>query len=150
MPAHEIMTLFVLRKLILQTRMRSHQMGLDLWFLIEPFVYFHTLCERTAKALARLRGCAGSPDPSLVAYVISTIISWAGSFILDIDITLHSDINILQNKNLVKKQSSDVWLFYIPCLVMDLVQMRLVTRKPVFGVFDQVRLKPACSASDDS
>ena len=29
-------------------------------------------CVRTAKALARLRGCAGSPEPSLVAYVIST------------------------------------------------------------------------------
>ena len=28
-PAHEIMTLFVLRKLILQMRMRSHPMGLD-------------------------------------------------------------------------------------------------------------------------
>ena len=36
-------------------------------------------CVRTAKALVRLRGCAGSPEPSLVAYVISTIISWAGS-----------------------------------------------------------------------
>ena len=32
-----------------------------------------------ASALVRLRGCAGSPVPSLVAYVISTIISWAGS-----------------------------------------------------------------------
>ena len=39
----------------------------------------HTLCERTAKALMRLRGCAGSPEPSLVAYVINTKISWAGS-----------------------------------------------------------------------
>ena len=28
-PAHEIMSLFVLRKLILQTRMRSHPVGLD-------------------------------------------------------------------------------------------------------------------------
>ena len=35
---------------------------------------------RTQKALARLRGCAVSPEPSLVAYVISTIISLAGSF----------------------------------------------------------------------
>ena len=78
-PAHEIMTLFVLRNLILQTRMRSHPIGLDVWFLFGPCVYFHTLCVRTAKALARLRRCAGSPEPSLVAYVISTIISWAGS-----------------------------------------------------------------------
>ena len=29
----------------------------------------------------RLSGCAGSPEPSLVAYVISTIISWAGSLL---------------------------------------------------------------------
>ena len=28
-PEHEIMALFVLRKLILQTRMRSHPVGLD-------------------------------------------------------------------------------------------------------------------------
>ena len=33
----------------------------------------HTSCVRTVKAFARLRGCAGSPEPSLVAYVISTI-----------------------------------------------------------------------------
>ena len=75
--AHEIMALFVLRKLILQMRIRSHPVGLDLYVLVGPFVYFHTLCVRTAKALARLRGCADSPEPSLVA--ISTIISWAGS-----------------------------------------------------------------------
>ena len=80
-PAHEIMALFVLRKLILQTRMRSHSAGLDVWFLVEPFVYFHTPCVRTAKALARLCECAGWLEPSLVAYVISTIISWAGSII---------------------------------------------------------------------
>ena len=29
---------------------------------------------RTAKALARLSGCVGSPEPSLVCYVMSTII----------------------------------------------------------------------------
>ena len=57
-------------------------MRLDVWFLIGPFVYFHTLCVRTAKALARLCGCAGSPESSLVAYVISTKISWAGSLLV--------------------------------------------------------------------
>ena len=46
--------------------------------LISDF-YFHTSCVRTAKALAMLRGCAGSPEPSLVAYVISTKISRAVS-----------------------------------------------------------------------
>ena len=65
---------------ILQTHMCSHPVGLDVWFLVGPLAYFHTLCVRTAMALVRLRGCAGSPEPSLVAYVISTIISRAGSF----------------------------------------------------------------------
>ena len=58
--------------------MRSHPVGLDVWFLVGPFVYSHTSCVRKAKALARLRVCASSPEPSLVAYMISTIISWAG------------------------------------------------------------------------
>ena len=78
-PAHEIMALVVLRKLILQSRIRSHPVGPDVWFLVGLFVYFHSSFVRTAKALASLRGCAGSPEPLLVAYVISTIISWAGS-----------------------------------------------------------------------
>ena len=42
------------------------------------------LSVRTAKALARLCGCVGSPEPSLVAYAISTIISWAGSLTVSI------------------------------------------------------------------
>ena len=74
-PSHEIMALFGLRKLILQTRMRSLPVGLDVRSLVGPFIYFDTPCVRTAMALASLRGCAGSPKPSLVAYVIRTIIS---------------------------------------------------------------------------
>ena len=73
------MALFVLRKLILQTRMRSHPVTLNVWCFFGPFVYFHTSFVRTTKALVRLRGCAGWPEPSLNAYVISTIMSWAGS-----------------------------------------------------------------------
>ena len=38
-------------------QMHSHPVGLDVWFLVGPFVYFHTLCVQTAKALAKLRGC---------------------------------------------------------------------------------------------
>ena len=79
-PCHEIMALFILRKLILQKGMSSHPVGLDVWFLVGPLVYFHTSCVRTAKVLARLHGCPGSPESWLVAYVKSTIISWAGSF----------------------------------------------------------------------
>ena len=76
--------LFVLRKLILQSRMRSQPVELAVWFSVGPFVYFHISCVRTAKALARLRGFAGSPEPSLVAFVISTKISCAGSFIFGV------------------------------------------------------------------
>ena len=79
---HEIMALFVFRNLILQTRMCSHPMGLDVWFLVGPFVHFHTSWVRTAKALARLRGCEDSSEPSLVAYVVSTKIPCAGSNVL--------------------------------------------------------------------
>ena len=82
-PSHEIMVLFVFHKLILQMRMPSHPVGLDVWFLVRPFVYFHGSCVRTAKALARLRRCTGSPQPLLVTYVVSTIISWAGSDIFN-------------------------------------------------------------------
>ena len=57
----------------------SHPAGLDVTFLVESFVYFHASCVRSVKALTRLRACAGSPVPSLVSYVISTKISWAGS-----------------------------------------------------------------------
>ena len=77
-PCHEIMVLFVLRKLILQTRMRSHPVQLDVWCLFRPFVYFHTSCTNSEGSGETLE-CAGSPELSLVAYVISTIISWAGS-----------------------------------------------------------------------
>ena len=69
-----------LRKLNLQTRIRSKPLGLHVWILVRHFVYFHTLGVRIAKALARRRGCTVSPEPSLVACAISTIISWAGSF----------------------------------------------------------------------
>ena len=40
----------------------------------------HCLYERAAKVLARLRGCAGSPEPSLLAYAISTKFAWRGPY----------------------------------------------------------------------
>ena len=92
---------FVLRKPILQTRMCRQSVGLDVWILVGPFVYFQTSCVRTAKALARRRGCAGSPEHSLVAYVINTLISWAGSFMT---------LLILKHTQLV--QCSPIFLYY--------------------------------------
>ena len=61
--------------------------GKDVWFLVGPFIFFHTSCVRTAKALMRLPECADSSEPSLVGYVISTIISWAGSLFLQVPLT---------------------------------------------------------------
>ena len=40
------------------------------------------LCRRTAKTLARLRLCTVSPEPLLVAYVISNLFSCAGSIVV--------------------------------------------------------------------
>ena len=41
-PVHETLALFVLRKFNLQTHMHSHPVGLDVWFLVRHFFYFHT------------------------------------------------------------------------------------------------------------
>ena len=79
--ARKIMALFVLRKLILQSRMRSHPVGgggvgrgtgarmmSDFWSDPSSTSILY-VCEQR-----RLwRDCAGSPGPSLVADVISTI-----------------------------------------------------------------------------
>ena len=68
------MTLSILRKRILQMRMRSHPVGLDVWFgqTVRLLPYF--LCANSEGS-----GETAHPEPSLVAYVISTIISWTGS-----------------------------------------------------------------------
>ena len=105
---------FVLHKLDLQTRMCSHPVGLDVWFLVRPFVYFHTSCVWTAKALVRLHGCAGSPEPLLVTYVISTIISWAGSIVED----WTTEICLCITKHfvhLLRSSFSSVRLFLVTC-----------------------------------
>ena len=61
--------------------------------------FLQALCVRTVKALVRLRECAGSPEPSLVAYVVSTIIScWlCGVLLLFL---------------LVPKEGLDLWLLH--------------------------------------
>ena len=78
-PRHEIIVLFVVRKLILLTDMRIMS---NFWSNPWSASTFYTSCVRTAKALASQRGCAGSPKPSLVLFVISTLFTWAGSFLV--------------------------------------------------------------------
>ena len=53
---------------------KSRDMALCLKLPLVPYIVL-----RTAKALVRLRQCAGSPEPSLFAYVINTLFSWDGS-----------------------------------------------------------------------
>ena len=60
-PAHEIMALFVLRKLILQTHMRSHPVGLDVWFLVRTLRllrYFMRANSKGSGETARMRRLA--------------------------------------------------------------------------------------------
>ena len=49
---------------------------IDLSFL--AFFYLHILCMQEAKALDRLRGCAGLSEPSLLADMINTKNSCTG------------------------------------------------------------------------
>ena len=99
-PCRGIMALFVLRNLVLQARMRSHPMAArGLLFgrtlcLIPCFICAGSECSgETARMrmlawafASRLRGWACSPEPSLVGYVISAIILWAGSVIQRSDV----------------------------------------------------------------
>ena len=48
-------------------RMPSHSEGPGIWLSVWRFLLTHCLYERAAEVLARLRGCAGSPEPSLLA-----------------------------------------------------------------------------------
>ena len=45
---------------------------------------------------------------------------------------------------------SDLKVLLVNCGAILVPYMSLVTRKPVFRVFDQVRLKPACAATEAS
>ena len=77
-PSHEIMALFVLRKLILQTRMCSHPVGLDVWCFCRTLCllpYFMCANSEGSGETARMRRLVWAFAGH---HVISTI-SWAGS-----------------------------------------------------------------------
>ena len=63
-----------------QLRMSSHSDGPRIWLSVWKFLLIHCLYERAAKVLARLRGWAGSPEPSLLAQAISTKFAWRGPY----------------------------------------------------------------------
>ena len=47
--------------------LQSHSEGPKIWLSVWRFLSTHCLYKRVAEALARLRGCASSPEPSLLA-----------------------------------------------------------------------------------
>ena len=59
-------------------RMPSHSEGPGIWLSVWRFLLTHCLYERAANVLARLRGSAGSPEPSLLAQALSTKFPWRG------------------------------------------------------------------------
>ena len=76
-PVREKKDVMVFRFVVLQIRMHCPLFWLLTCVFALSFLKAPATCLRTAKALARLRLCAVSPDPLLVAYVISTIFSCA-------------------------------------------------------------------------
>ena len=82
-----------------QLRMPSHSEGPGIWLSVWRFPLIHCLYVQAAKVLSRLRGCAGSPEPSLLAQAISTKITWRGPYI-DFKAwfkTLFKLLNLIQN-----------------------------------------------------
>ena len=89
-------------------------------FLSDP-LSTSVLWVRTTKALARLRGCAGSPEPSLVVYAISTIIPWAAS---------NDSVEILFRCNIHRKTLQwrlrryfDILADFIENIIKDVLQL---------------------------
>ena len=75
-PAYEIRDLMFFRFVVLRMRMRSPLFGLrTCGVLAWSFLRVSSTCLRTAMALARLRLCAGSSEPLLVAIPFSDILA---------------------------------------------------------------------------
>ena len=64
-------------KVLLLTPILTYQAGLEIKMLTPVLINMHPLSMRVAKTLARLHGCAGSPEPWLLANAISTKITRA-------------------------------------------------------------------------
>ena len=69
--------------------MPSQSEGPGIWLSVWRFLLTQCLYERAAEVLARLRGCAGSPEPSLLALAISTKFAWRGPTIQRLPASAH-------------------------------------------------------------
>ena len=67
------------------TDVSSGERGLN---LVRVFTYIHTACMQAAKALASLRICVDSPEPSLLSDLMSTQISCTGQYIESLGVSV--------------------------------------------------------------
>ena len=100
-PAHEIMALFVLRKLILQTHISSHSVGLDVWFLVIYFQSFERKC--------LVSQCKKYMDGSLGPYTKKKLVSIpAKNLLQEFVYYVHDAFTWWPNFSFLK--SSQVWI----------------------------------------
>ena len=66
----------IMHFVIFQMRLHSHSVRPDLRLFV---MRLQILCEGRVNAVVRLHECAGSSEPSLFAYVMSTLFKWAVS-----------------------------------------------------------------------
>ena len=124
-PAHQIMALFNLCRLIRQTRMRSHPVGLHIWFLVWSFVYFHTSYVRTAKALARLTwaitGCLFDKYHNLMSWLILFKLGHSKTYKMG---------QVMRKCVLCHMRTTQISTFVVRCLhsIMPLVSISAISR----------------------
>ena len=85
--------------------------------------------------------------------VLLLVLSWGGSFLLQtVKVQFRVPWSWRNKLTRVCNNCNSVCIFWtIPAVCSNLtisITISLVTRKPVFGVSDQLRLKPACSADE--
>ena len=68
----------VKRICVFEHSVMTNSEGPGIWPSVWRFLLTHCLYEQVAEVLARLCGCAGSPEPSLLAQAISTKFAWRG------------------------------------------------------------------------
>ena len=98
--AYEKRELMVFQFVVPQMRMRSSLSGLQTCAFAWSSLKVSIRCLRTAKALTSLRLCADLPEPWLIAYVISTLFSYAGPIIF-IQVQIDYHVSVPLNISLV-------------------------------------------------
>ena len=83
------LSLLMTKRFLWHIRMEKPQTSLHKIFAISPisktrylYCVSEQLCKRTVKILTSLRGCTGWSESSLFAYVLSTLFSAAGAYML--------------------------------------------------------------------